>query len=399
MKLRAKLEQIVSVIWYPPNRHAVLSLSSNRFDFVLYYLIKIILFLIAPLVFIARLGHVFYHYIKKNTASTPDLSTVIKLLDNKKIIIIGNITVGGTGKTPIVAKLYEQLTQLGFTPGIVSKGYLGNKVSANPHQVAVNDNPKEWGDEPVLLAQRLKDCPIIVCKNRVKAIQALLSSYPNVNIILTDDGLQDKTLANLLAQLNKKQVIKCAVIDAQRGLGNQKLLPAGPLRQPKNALLNIDNIIVHGSQHKAEHASLIKILLKELPGLQNNTSYVLSHLVSFESLSSSVCYTPDQFVKTHAIVRGITGIGHPERFFQSLRQLGLKLETCAFPDHVDFQKSDLIFEDNLPIVITEKDAVKIKAFAHKLNTPVWVAKLDLMGVDGVIDRILNHNTFFDDKNL
>lgn len=391
MRLRAKLEQILNIIWYPPSTvlgtgHTVLSLlSNNHFDLVLYYLIKIILFLITPLVFIVRLGHAYYHYIKKFLSSNPsDLSTVIKLLDNKKIMIIGNITVGGTGKTPVVAKLYEQLTHLGFFPGIISKGYLGNKVSVSPHQVSVNDNPKEWGDEPVLLAQRLKDCPIMVCKNRVTAIQTLLTSFPQVNIILTDDGLQDKTLANLLAKLNQNQVIKCAVIDNQRRLGNQKLLPAGPLRQSKKHLLDLNYLIIHQSLGSIAHKEL-----NDLPGLDTKSISVQSKIVHFEQLNGHLTLSPSQFAQTFHQIRAVTGIGHPERFFQNLIFLGMLVKSTAYPDHFDFQENDLIFDDNLPIVITEKDAVKIHPFAHAIKAPIWVARLDVAGVEGLADKILN----------
>ncbi len=392
MRLRAKLEQILNIIWYPPSTvlgtgHTVLSLlSNNHFDLVLYYLIKIILFLITPLVFIVRLGHAYYHYIKKFLSSNPsDLSTVIKLLDNKKIMIIGNITVGGTGKTPVVAKLYEQLTHLGFFPGIISKGYLGSKVSVSPHQVSVNDNPKEWGDEPVLLAQRLKDCPIMVCKNRVTAIQALLTSFPQVNIILTDDGLQDKNLANLLAKLNQNQVMRCAVIDNQRGLGNQKLLPAGPLRQSKKHLLDLNYLIIHESTGSVEHAAI-----SNLPGIQNKGIWVRSQISAFEQLDSELTFTPLQFSRTFHKIHAVTGIGHPERFFQSLVFLGMLVRSTAYPDHFDFQSADLQFEDNLPIVITEKDAVKIKPFAHAIKAPIWVAKLDIAGIKSLVDKIKNN---------
>ena len=378
MKLRAKLEKVLNTIWYPPKDKSHTALFST-FDFVLYYVTKAILFLTSPLVCLARLTHAYYHHIKKNIAFEPDLSTAIKLLENKTLIIIGNITVGGTGKTPIVAKLYEHLIQLGFTPGIISKGYLGRNVSASPHIITSDDNPKEWGDEPVLLAQRLEDCRIVVCKNRVTAILALLKTYPKINVILTDDGLQDKNLMLLTSQLNKSQVIKMAVIDSQRALGNEKLLPAGPLRQTKNHLLSLNHLIVHESTGGVEHAAI-----SNLPGIQNKGIWVRSQISAFEQLDGELTFTPLQFSRTFHKVHAVTGIGHPERFFQSLAFLGMLVRSTAYPDHFDFQAADLQFEDNLPIVITEKDAVKIKSFAHTIKAPIWVAKLDITGIEELV---------------
>lgn len=383
MKLRAKLEKILNAIWYPAHAKTKEQASLFRgFDFVLYYLIQSILFLTRPLVYVIRLGHTYYHHIIKNTESKSDLSATIKLLENKTLIIIGNITVGGTGKTPIVAKLYEQLIQMGFTPGIISKGYLGSKVSASPHIINLDDNPKEWGDEPVLLAQRLKDCPIVVCKNRVTAIQALLKAHPTINVILTDDGLQDKNLMLLTSQLNKNQVIKIAVIDGQRGLGNEKLLPAGPLRQPKNQLLKLNHIIIHESTGSIEHAAI-----NNLPGIATKGIWVRSQIIGFEQLNSDLIFNPLQFARAFHRVRAVTGIGHPERFFQSLVFSGMLVKPTAYPDHFDFQPTDLQFDDNLPIVITEKDAVKIKPFAHTIKAPIWVAKLDITEVKALADKI------------
>lgn len=395
MKLRAKLEKVLNTIWYPSKDKSHVPLFST-FDFVLlYYSIKAILFLTGPLVCLARFGHTYYHHIKKNIASQPDLSAISKLLENKTLIIIGNITVGGTGKTPITAKLYEQLIQLGFTPGIISKGYLGRNVSASPHLINPNDNPKEWGDEPVLLAQRLKNCPVMVCKNRVSALQTLLTSCPQVNVILTDDGLQDKNLICLSSKLNKNQVKKIAVIDGQRGLGNEKLVPAGPLRQPKKQLLNLNYIVIHESTGSFEQAEI-----KYLPGIDTKGIWVRSQIIGFEQLNTeSRLFTPLAFAKTFHQVHAVTGIGNPERFFQSLGFLGILVKSTSYPDHFDFQITDLQFDDNLPIVITEKDAVKIKPFAHAIKVPIWVAKLDMAGVDVLADKIktdlfsLNHSEF------
>jgi tetraacyldisaccharide 4'-kinase len=361
MKFRARFEQLLNIIWYPgvvkPN-----------------YLIKFFLSLIQPFFALAR---IFHNQFSQAVQPKSDLTPLIQLLENKLVIVLGNITVGGTGKTPIVAKLYEQLSHLGYSPGIISKGYLGRKVSAEPHRVELADNPNDFGDEPVLLARRLKNCPVVVCKNRVTAIQALLTRFPKTNIILTDDGLQDKKLGYLLNNLSKDQVIKIAVIDAQRGLGNEKLLPAGPLREPKQALFKLDHIIMHQSQERS----------LECIGDLSSVFWVKSQIIGFEQLNTPLKYTPEQFVQANHSVRAITGIGNPERFFQSLSDLGLLVKPTAYPDHFDFRVTDLKMGDNLPIVITEKDAVKIKAFVDKINTPIWVAKLDIVGIEGLTEKI------------
>ncbi len=373
MRFRAKLEQQLNAIWYPV---AGSNKLSSPLDYFIYYYIKFFLFLISPFVWIIRL-----FYKSKANIDSP-LNFDINLLDQKLLIIIGNITVGGTGKTPIVAKLYEHLSQLGYTPGIISKGYLGCKVSAEPHRVQPQDNPKEWGDEPVLLANRLKDCPIVVCNSRLKAIAGLLTHNPNINIILTDDGLQDKYLAQLASALNKKQVIKIAVIDSQRGLGNEKLLPEGPLRQSKNTLSTVDYLMIHESTGSMEHASI-----NQLPNIETKGIWLRSQIIGFEQLNTNLNFTPLQFAKAFHKIRAISGIGHPERFFQNLMYLGLSVKSTAYPDHFDFQEADLQFEDTLPIVITEKDAVKIKAFSQNIKTPIWVAKLDITGIEGLTDKI------------
>lgn len=377
MRFRARLEQQLNAIWYP----AALGQKtlSSPLDFFIYYYIKFVLFLISPLVWILR--KIFYFFnTKKNTYSSIDFD--VCLLDQKIIMIIGNITVGGTGKTPITAKLVEQLTRLGNTPGIISKGYLGRKVSPAPHRVQLNDNPQDWGDEPVLLANRLNNCPVIVCDNRVTGLKFLLTQYPDTNIILTDDGLQDKNLIQLVSGLPKKQIIKIAVIDSQRGLGNEKLLPAGPLRQSKQVLSNLDYLIIHESIGNIEHASI-----KHLPGIETKGIKICSQITSFEQLHTDLSFTPLEFAKTFHKIRAVTGIGHPERFFQNLLFLGLSVTPTAYPDHFDFQQSDLAFADNLPIVITEKDAVKIKAFAHIIKAPIWVAKLDITGLENFLNDL------------
>ncbi len=402
-QFRAKLEACLNIIWYPEGYAE--SISKNSLNYLLLYFIKAILYLTWPLVWIARAGHAiysfFYFFAYSYLCSKSKLNSVIKLLNhNKLLIIIGNITVGGTGKTPIAAKLAEQLSILGYKPGIISKGYLGRDVSNQPHVIKFNDNPQDWGDEAVLLAHRLKACPVVVCKNRLIAIEALLTDYPNTNIILTDDGLQDKNLACLSQNQQKsfKSILKLAVIDAKRGLGNQKLLPAGPLRESIQALSKVDQIIFHESIGGIR-ANVNSNHTSNKLGLNKNKSLSIhSTIVSFTQINPNfelIKYNPSEWIDNfHGMpVRAITGIGHPERFFRNLTHLGLDIEPIAYPDHHDFVPEDLLFEDisgginKHPIMITEKDAIKIQGFADKIPAPIWVANLDIIGIEPLMEKI------------
>jgi tetraacyldisaccharide 4'-kinase len=405
-QFRAKLEAHLNAIWYPKSYNGW-STSKSSLNYLLLYFIKAIIYLTWPLIYIARAGHAIYSFAYSFAysyfSSKAELNSVIKLLSNNKlIIIIGNITVGGTGKTPIVAKLAEQLGLFGYKPGIISKGYLGRNVSTQPHVIKFNDNPQEWGDEAVLLAHRLKTCPVVVCKNRLTAIEALLTQYPHTNIILADDGLQDKNLDCLSLSQNQqklfKQTLRLAVIDANRGLGNQKLLPAGPLRESIEALSKVDQIIVHESTGSIRANANASTNHHSNTANKNKSLSIHSTIVSFTQINPNftlIKYNPLEWIESfHGIrVRALTGIGHPERFFRNLMHLGLDIEPIAYPDHHDFAPEELMFEDiagqtnKTPIMITEKDAIKIQEFAHKVSVPIWVANLDIMGIEPLVEKI------------
>jgi tetraacyldisaccharide 4'-kinase len=255
-------------------------------------------------------------------------------LSSKKIpvpvIVVGNITVGGTGKTPLVIWLANFLRARGFRPGVITRGYRGR----NRHwpMVVLPDTPAvQAGDEAVLLA-RLSGCPVVAGPDRVADAEALLAQ--NCNLIVSDDGLQHYRLA---------RDVEIAVIDGERRFGNGLCLPAGPLREPPARLRSVTLRMTHGDPQTGEL------------GMYLETG-------DFRNLADPHLRQP--FTSFHGPVRAVAGIGHPERFFASLRRLGLTIETHAFPDHHEFAPDDLAFGDGRAVLMTEKDAVKCEPFAQ-----------------------------------
>ena len=247
------------------------------------------------------------------------------------VIVVGNISVGGTGKTPLVSWLVKLLLKAGYHPGIVSRGY-GGQAERWPQQVRADSDPNMVGDEPVMLAQRC-GCPVVAAPDRVTAARELLK-HESCDVIITDDGLQHYRL---------RRDIELAVVDGERRFGNGHCLPAGPLREPKSRLDEVDFVISNGVANRREFAMTL-----EVEGLR---------AVVDDSLKQSF----DNFVGQQ--VHALAGIGNPQRFFQLLRQRGLDVIEHPFPDHHRFQPEDLSFNDGLPILMTEKDAVKCRRFA------------------------------------
>lgn len=246
------------------------------------------------------------------------------------VIVVGNIAVGGTGKTPLVIALANILKEKGYQPGIVSRGY-GGKKHHTPYWIKAEDKPSDVGDEPILLLQAT-NCPVVVCVDRVKAVTHLLH-HSSCNIIISDDGLQHYQLG---------RDIEIAVVDGVRRYGNGWLLPAGPLREPVSRLSQVDFVMVNG-------------------GNTSDPYYFTLEANQIVSLVTSKAMKLTDFPKQ--AIHAVAGIGRPERFFEQLEQLGFKVQKHAFPDHYAFQAKDLDYADNLPIMMTEKDAVKCKAFA------------------------------------
>ena len=247
------------------------------------------------------------------------------------LIVVGNITVGGAGKTPLVARLVDLLREAGYQPGVISRGY-GGQSKQWPQPVMADSDPRQVGDEPVLLARRCH-CPVVVGPDRVAAAQTLLDTY-RCNVILSDDGLQHYRL---------RRDLEIAVVDGFRRLGNGACLPAGPLREPPSRLREVNFVVGNGVARGGEY----------LMSLRGDTAINLADPCVSAALSGF----------RHGTVHAVAGIGDPGRFFDHLRRIRLRLLEHPFPDHHAFRPEDLRFLQDLPVLMTEKDAVKCRAFA------------------------------------
>ncbi len=246
------------------------------------------------------------------------------------VIVVGNITVGGTGKTPLVLWLTSFLKEKGYRPGVVSRGY-GGRVSKWPVRVQENSSPAEVGDEPVLLARR-GTCPVMVGLNRASAAEALVREH-DCNVVVSDDGLQHYALA---------RDVEIAVIDGNRRFGNGHCLPAGPLREPIGRLRQVHARVTNGRPDIDEF------------GMEFAE-------ICFRRVASPNVERPVNAFAGQR-VRAIAGIGDPERFFEQLRRLEIEPLEHPFPDHHRFQPGDVRFEDQIAVIMTEKDAVKCEPF-------------------------------------
>ncbi|MBI5462505.1 MAG: tetraacyldisaccharide 4'-kinase [Gammaproteobacteria bacterium] len=246
------------------------------------------------------------------------------------VIVVGNLTVGGTGKTPLVIWLTRFLQAQGYRPGLVARGY-GGQATHWPQAVTAESDPTLVGDEPVLLA-RVTGCPMVVAPDRVAAARALLADNA-CDVLISDDGLQHYALG---------RDIEIAVVDGERRFGNGHCLPAGPLREPARRLEEVDLIVANGAAGAGEFSMQVK------------TGEAVN-LVSGERRPL------EQFRRQP--VHAIAGIGHPARFFAALHAAGLNVETHAFPDHHAYRPEDLAFGDGT-LLMTEKDAIKCRGFAQ-----------------------------------
>jgi tetraacyldisaccharide 4'-kinase len=258
---------------------------------------------------------------------------ILKVIKSKvPVIIVGNITVGGTGKSPMVIFLVEWLMKHGFKPGVVMRGY-GGSDNRSPLHVVPSVTADRCGDEARMIASRAS-CPVYVCKDRVACVKTLLDQH-NINVVVSDDGLQHYALG---------RDIEIVMADNERRFGNQYCLPSGPLREPIDRLYAVDFIVMTGG-------SPADSFYTEFQG------EYLSQLGSDKQVHMS------EFVgKT---VHAVAGIGHPERFFQMLRLFGLDVVPHSFSDHFVFSSHDFHFADDYPVIMTEKDAVKCHALSLK----------------------------------
>ena len=257
------------------------------------------------------------------------------------VIIVGNINVGGTGKTPLLVELCQQLRAKGLKPGIISRGY-GGASGSWPCEVSDDCDAIEVGDEPLLIALRTK-CPVVVGPDRIADAKLLLDKH-ECNVILSDDGLQHYRL---------KRDVEIVVVDAQRNLGNGFCLPAGPLRETISRLATVDMVVLNGGP--VDQLSYQVLATNCLPLGEAGQELPLSEFAG---------------KKVHAIA----GIGHPQRFFNMLEDAGIECVRHEFSDHHVFSQADISFNDDVPVLMTEKDAVKCKAFQLSRH---WYVPIDV----------------------
>ena len=253
------------------------------------------------------------------------------------VIVVGNITVGGTGKTPLTIWLARALTERGFSPAIVSRGYRGN-TGPIPVEVTLKSDPATVGDEAILLRAEIK-CPVVVHPDRVAA--ALRAVELGADVIIADDGLQHYRMA---------REFEIAVVDGERGIGNGRLLPAGPLREKPQRLASVDKVVVQGRDSLS--ASIASYSSRQPPvyfALEPNAIRRLngSEIGNFADFHGQ---------KVHAVA----GIGNPERFFKLLESRGMLVTRHPLPDHAMISVDDVVFNDDLPVIMTRKDAVKCR---------------------------------------
>lgn len=267
------------------------------------------------------------------------------------VIVVGNITIGGTGKTPFVLWLAQFLRAQGYKPGIVSRG-VGGKKHRQPYWVMPTDTAVTVGDEAILLQR--SGCATVLCVDRAKAVSSLLSQS-DCNIVISDDGLQHYRLG---------RDIEIALLDGVRQLGNQCLLPAGPLRELPKRLSEVDFVMVKGNDNP--HGFGFTLESQYVVSLKTQQTFVLTDF-------------------PHKKIHAVAGIGHPEGFFQQLKAANFEVMSHAFPDHYLYQAQDICFRDTYPILMTEKDAVKCEAFADER---CWYVKTDVKIADGFAEQLL-----------
>ena len=251
------------------------------------------------------------------------------------VIVVGNLVAGGSGKTPLVIWIAEHLKRKGWSPAIVSRGY-GARIGT-PRAATIADDAATVGDEPIVLARR-SGCPVWVGPDRVAVIAALRAAHPEVDLLVLDDGLQHYRL---------RRDLEIAVVDA-RAFGNGFLLPAGPLREPASRLRSVDAVVSHGAAVKGYAMRLVGAELHRMTDAADRRP------------ASAFAGQ-----KVHAVA----GIGEPNRFFLHLARLGVKVAPHPFPDHHRFAPQELDFGDDAAVMMTEKDAVKLR---HAARANWWV---------------------------
>lgn len=280
------------------------------------------------------------------------------------LIIVGNISVGGTGKTPLVLALLQWAQAAGYKPGVVSRGY-GSKASRYPCLVVAGANAAEVGDEPLLIVER-SGCALVIDPDRVAAAKYLLQQT-DCNLIISDDGLQHYRLG---------RSVEILVLDSERGLGSGRCLPEGPLREPPERMDSVDLVVVNGDgPFRPVGAHMMQLMPGALRALDGSASLQAANWPGAR--------------RVHALA----GIGNPQRFFDSLRRLGFDPIAHSFADHHAFSAEDLEFGDDLALIMTEKDAVKCRnlAPANSWYLPVE-ARLDTLFESALATQLNRQNS-------
>jgi tetraacyldisaccharide 4'-kinase len=323
------------------------------------------------------------------------------------VVVVGNISVGGTGKSPLIQALVEEFQARGWRPGIVSRGY-GGVAQASPTLVTAESLPAEVGDEPVMHARNSR-VPVCVCVHRAQAV-AHLAEHTDVSLVLADDGLQHYAMA---------RTAEIAVVDGARGLGNGWLLPAGSLREPGRRLLSVDIIAVQRTvtnpfadsnplADSDRNTAVSSLVCTNIPGLAflsrqpssppcGKFSLQLCDVINLQTGE----VIPLQTLSGRA-VHAMAGLGYPQRFFNLLTAAGLEVKAQPMPDHHVYVADDILFDDALPLLVTAKDAVKIRHLgvdtAHVFEVRVRV-QLDevLQAAIGELDNTLRESVTHSDE--
>ncbi len=283
----------------------------------------------------------------------------------KPVVVVGNLTVGGTGKTPLTVWLVEKLRERGIQAGVIARGYRrssGGSGRRGPRRVRTDSPWEEVGDEPLLIHRRT-GCITVIAEDRVAAAREVAKEP--VDVILSDDGLQHLRLA---------RDCEIALVDGARGLGNGRLLPAGPLREPASRLRQADLIVVNGVLEDAllaRDALVVGLALGADPVRRADLTSGASRMLRM-SLALGLAHRVDGTGSAQPLeafrpgrVHAVAGIGNPARFFRDLESRSLDLIRHPFPDHHPFASGELAFSDDLPILMTEKDAVRCSGLATR----------------------------------
>ncbi|WP_226704545.1 tetraacyldisaccharide 4'-kinase [Microbulbifer elongatus] len=282
------------------------------------------------------------------------------------VIVVGNITVGGAGKTPLVAELGRWLQERGRKPGIISRGY-GGRAKHYPYSVSAQSHPLESGDEPLML-HLMTGLPVMVSPKRAEAAEALIAEH-GCDVIISDDGLQHYGLWRSM---------EICVVDGQRGLGNEHLLPRGPLRESPERLGSVDMVVVNG-----EPNALVESQCGDQADFVMELAPSLWHQFNLDQTSTLKLESGPEAGPCHAVA----AIGNPQRFFNALRNLGYTVMEMPFPDHHQFTQHELQLDGETPVIMTMKDAVKCRDF---WQSHWWAMEVQAQLPDIFYQRIHQH---------